>query len=68
MTDLSLTTLVPEGQALKNSPIKTKSVDVRLDCLFCRWTRTIRFDAKHVAMLANGHFALRREERLCKKR
>ena len=68
MTDFSLTTLVPQGEVLKNSPIKTGAVDVRLSCVFCGWVQTIRFNPKHVRLLADKHFRRNVNDRLCMKR
>lgn len=68
MTDLSITTLVPQGEVLKNTPIANSAVDARIECLFCGWKQVIRFNARHVALLANTHFRRADQMRLCKKR
>lgn len=68
MTDFSLTTLVSEGEALKNSPIATSAIDALVECLFCGWKQNIRFNARHVVMLSRQHFNKIGDFRQCRKR
>jgi hypothetical protein len=68
VTDFKFTLLVPQGEVLKNGPIKTSAVDVKLECAFCPWTQTIRFNAKHVRLLADSHFRRNVDDRVCMKR
>ena len=68
MTDLALTTLVPHGEVLKNSPIATERVDVKVECLFCGWFELIRFNARQVILLSRTHFNKIGEHRRCRKR